>query len=474
MVSVAALAAMLAGCGGGGGAGAGAAPAVLQVNAAVQPDTATPPSARVLQRAAALAEEPARVTLGAFAAEQSAMSGRGGARQIGAPRAIEATASAEGLRQRLRWSPSAGGARVAAVSFSSEGAYGVRLGLLVRQMPPDAVVRIYRQDHPTVAYEIAGREILAVVARNLAAGDTSDAARTWWSPDPGAGEATLEIELPAGVPASALDVAVPMLSHVFEDLSLPREGSVSQEAINDATACNLDATCYDEYADQRNAVARMTFVEGGRLRLCTGTLLNDRDATRTPYFITANHCISTQTVASTLQTDWFFRSPTCNSRMLSASAAVRTGGATLLYASGDTDTAFLRLNEAPPPGAVFAAWDAGPQSLSAAVTGIHHPRGDLQKISFGSIMGTLSCQGDVDSMICDSATGDAAAFYDVGFTQGTVQTGSSGSAIFRGGRLIGTLYGFSGNGACTVDDVRVYGRFDRAYGAALRQWLSPA
>ncbi|CAM3442999.1 trypsin-like peptidase domain-containing protein [Paracidovorax anthurii] len=479
-----AAAALLAACGGGDGAAttqAGATAsaetraAVTRVESAEQPATAVQDVPRIRERAADAAVAAARVGLGAFVRSESALVERNGARQIGAPRSVGDTATAAGLRQRLQWTATESGGAKAAVSFTSEGAHGVRLGVLVRSLPGSAVLRIYRQDRPTSVYEIAGQEILQTLQRNRAAGDLSDKARTWWSPDSGAGEITLEIELPAGTPVDSLDIAIPTLSHIFEDLSLPSEDSVSQEAVNDASTCNLDSTCYDDYASQRNAVARMTFVDSGLTYNCTGTLLNDRDSTGTPYFLTANHCISSQTVASSLQTDWFFRSPTCNSRTLSSSAARRTGGATLLYASSNTDTSFLRLNEAPPAGAVFAAWDANAQSLSSAVAGIHHPKGDLQKISFGSIVSTLSCARDsATSFTCSTASGLSGSFYRVTYTQGTTQAGSSGSAIFRGGAVVGTLYGSNSNDQCTTTAFSVYGRFDLAYSAALQQWLSPA
>ncbi|GKT25732.1 serine protease [Acidovorax sp. SUPP3334] len=481
-----AVACLACGCGGGASEIGGSQSAVaaagngepasepLRVGSAVQPAQAEARNFGIKQRPAGLQAEPARVALPALVRQKSMVVQPGSARQVGDARAVEATATAQSLQRLLRWTPTASGGTKAAVSFSSQDAQGLRLGLQVRQMPAEAVVRVYRQDRPASVYEITGQAILQILERNVAAGDVSGNGRTWWTPDAGASEATLEIELPAGVPATLLDVAVPTLAHLFETMSLPPEGAQVAKAVGDAIGCNLDATCFDEYAAQRDAVARMLFVDNGKAYVCTGTLLNDRDATRTPYFLSANHCIASQTVASTLQTDWFFRSQACNSGALSPQSTARTGGATLLHASADTDTALLRLNEAPPAGAVFAAWDASPQAEGAAVVGIHHPRGDLQKISTGSIMGTLACTNDTDgSMLCDSSTDASAGYYDVGFDRGTVEDGSSGSAIFREGHVIGTLYGFAASAQCSVNDVRVYGRFDLAYQRGLKQWLSP-
>lgn len=478
-------AALLAACGGGGGADTAAAAAtpapaaaravVWSVGSLEQPATAAQDTVRVKDLGARPPVLPARVALGALLESRSEAAAPGvGARQIGSVRAVAATATPAELSAQLQWTPTAAGGRVAAISVSAQEAHGLRLGVLVRALPGGAQLRVYRQDRASAVYEISGQEVLQSIDRNIAAGDTSDAARTWWTPDAGGDEATLEIELPPGTPASALSIAIPRVSHIYTDLSLPSADDGEQAKINESGTCNLDSTCYDTYASQRNAVARMVFVRpDGNAYVCTGTLLNDRDGTRTPYFVSANHCFSSQTVASTLRTDWFYRSPSCNSRTLSASATARTGGATLLYANSSTDTLFVRLNETPPAGAVFAAWNAGAQPLGSAAVGIHHPRGDLQKISFGSITSLSSCSALSDSSTSFSCSGTSGNYYRVGWTDGVTEGGSSGSGLFVNGALVGTLYG--GSVTCTArNGSDYYGRFDVAYGAALQQWLSPA
>ncbi len=147
----------------------------------------------------------------------------------------------------------------------------------------------------------------------------------------------------------------------------------------------------------------------------------------------------------------------------------RTGGATLLYASSSTDTLFVRLNETPPAGAVFAAWNAGTQPLGSAAVGIHHPKGDLQKISFGNVASLSSCSALTESSTTFSCSGTSGNFYRVNWTQGVTEGGSSGSGVFVNGALVGTLYG--GSITCTSNGgADFYGRFDIAYGAALQLW----
>lgn len=479
-LAVLAVASVLAACGGGNGGEAVQSAAAPQARALVysvesreQPASAVQDVARVKDRAVGVAIAPARIALGPLDQSKEGAASGFGPRQVGSPRSIAQTATASATSQQLQWTPTASGGQVAALSFSADGAHGLRLGVLVRQLPGSAVLRVYSQARPSAVFEIAGQEVLQIIERNQAAGDTSDAGRTWWTPDTGGDEATLEIELPSGTPASAIDLSVPRLSHIYDNLSLPTAEELEQQTkINESDACNLDSTCYDDYAAQRNAVARMLFVRpDGKTYVCSGTLLNDRDGTGTPYFISANHCISTQTVASTLRTDWFYRSPSCNSRTLSSATTARTGGATLLYATDSSDTSFLRLNEAPPAGAVFAAWNANPQGLGGAIAGIHHPRGDLQKISFGNLASLTACTSISDTnFTCSGTSGN---FYRVTWSQGTTEGGSSGSGIFSGGALIGTLYGGSAvrTNKASSD---YYGRFDVAYNASIKNWLSPA
>ena len=470
-----AVAAMLAGCGGGSSDAASTAKTqpITSVDSRVQPASAVQDVASVKSRSANAAPKAAVVALGELSLSKVDTSSSIGPRLVGQARDITATKSAAETQTQWQWKDTAVGGKVAAISFRSEGAYGVRLGVLVKQLPGSAILRVYTQATPGSVYQISGQEILQLIERNQAAGDKTDQGRTWWTPDTGEGEATLEVELPPGVAVSTLDIAVPQLSHIFVNLSLPTEqeyqAQVATTKVNESDPCNLDATCYSENATERNAVARMSFVSGGLSYLCTGTLLNDGNSSGKPYFLSANHCISTQTAASTLQTNWFYRSPTCNSGTLQSTSIRKTGGAQLLYASSSTDMSFMLLNDTPPVGAVYAGWDANTVISGTSVTGLHHPSGDLLKISFGKVNSQTSCQSSAGNQFqCNGATGN---FYQVTWSQGTTEGGSSGSALFQNGRVVGTLYG--GAAVCTNRALSdYYGRFDVAYNAALKNWLA--
>ena len=392
--------------------------------------------------------------------------------KVGETRSIHQTSAAAATLRQFQWQPTPAGGQVGAISFASEGASGVRLGVLIGQLPGGAMLRVYSQSQPNEVFQISGQEVLQRIDANLRSGDTSEDGRTWWTPYLGFADATLEIELPAGVPVSGVDIAVPRLSHIYVNLETLAANDALAQKVGESESCELDANCYADLAATRDAVARMLFSKSGGSYICTGTLLNDQSATGTPYFISANHCIASQTVASTLQTRWFYRSASCGSLSVLATNTWRYNGATLLYASGITDVSFMRLNETPPSGAVFAGWSNVAPSQGASTSALHHPSGDLLKYSKGSVTEFLNCtvSGGVS---CSTASSSSSSHYKVTWSQGVTEGGSSGSGIFSNGNLVGVLSG--GASSCTASASRMYdfyGRFDVAYKAALSQWLS--
>ncbi|MEX8192533.1 trypsin-like serine peptidase [Comamonas guangdongensis] len=475
-------AAVLAACGGGGGgsggsgggSSSGSTPKAYVLDSLVLPASAAKSAAAL---PAALRPTAATLVLPPWSeAKQALVAAPGTPLQIGVPRALAATQTADGLAQMLNWTQASDGGLVAAVSITSTGAYGLRLGLLVASLPDTARISLYRQDGSKTGYQTTGRAINAALARNRAVDGDTQAAGTWWSPDLGADEVTLEIELPAGVPASQLQIAIPTLAHAYVNLALPIEADLQAGAVTKtvgaAAACELDASCANQYATERNAVARMTYMgSDSRYYYCTGTLLNNTRLDYAPYFLSANHCVSTQASATSLRTDWFFRSASCNSTAPNPQTAARLQGAALLYATSVTDTSLMLLNETPPAGVTLAGWDArGTAAPGGAIYALHQPQGDYLKYSEGQIQRYDNCSLSGGGISCASGSAQS-DFLSVVWNRGTTEGGSSGSALFIGGRVVGTLSG--GSSSCTVaggsDD---YSRFDHAFGNKLKDWLA--
>lgn len=481
---LAALTMVLAACGGGGGggdggsdSGGGSTPfATLPAGAVPRIEPYDAPVLQALgpaKQAAAFSPRvsPSAVTLGApalvGAASVVSVPRPGAPRQIGQPRDIAAAADAAATRQVLAWQALAGGARVAALSVRSEGAAGLRLALRAEQLPAAAVLRVYAPGTGR-AVTVSGQQVLDSLARDA---EAASGTGLYWLPAVDGEVAALEIELPAGTDPAGVALAVPQLSHLWTTVA---QLATAEPLLKDGKAgsCNVDATCSAEYIDDGRAVAKVDFVRNGSAFVCSGTLLADTSASRTPWFLTARHCITDQAVASTVTTHWFYRAAACGSTATDPAATQRTGGATLRYVSPTTDTAFLQLNQSPPGGVRFAGSLLGAVQVGLGLAGLHHPSGDLLKLSLGTLNSYARCTET--SCVHSNTTGEG-EFITVRWHSGTTEFGSSGSGAFAtmGGKhyVVGHL--FAGSASCSTPNLLdYYGRFDRAYSdGQLSQWL---
>lgn len=387
--------------------------------------------------------------------------------QIGFARPVTALQNSSDTYKALTWTTAPDGSHATAVNISSPSAKALRLGLRVFALPTDASIRIF--DAGTVStHEITGQEILDLISLNKKSGDVTESAHIWWSPVSNGTEISLEIVLPPSIDTQEVQVAVPLISELF---LVPERAS----DIGKALTCQNDVSCYPSWDTLSRATAHMVFTENGVSFMCSGTLMNDRDPlTSIPYFLSANHCFSTQTVASTLQTYWFFHSSSCNSGAVNSAYKIISGGATLLYTSSDTDTAFMKLNNPAPPGAFLAGWSSEPVSLNSIVTGVHHPRGDLQKISFGNLSAFQSCSDipGTKNFRCLPVNSPSANHYEVVWNSGATEVGSSGSGLFNtNGYLIATLHGAPPKNTCS-GAISYYGRFDLALKSKIGEYLN--
>ena len=401
-------------------------------------------------------------------------------RQVGLGRDLPPGLAQRDLGTVLPWAPAAAGGQAALLLLESPGAVALRLGLRVTRLPEAAELRFFPliggEPGPTLAL-LTGAAINALLAANRAAGEAGPDVSTYWSPVV-AGEALgVEIYLPRGIDPAAVAVRASRLSHFWQAPGATALAGPSV-GLGESQACHFDAVCDRRWDATRQAVARMTFTEDGVSYQCTGTLLNDATGTGTPHFLTASHCLSTQTVASTLNTWWQREASACDSGVPVTGATQLLAGATLLANRADTDTTLLRLNEAPPAAAVYAGWTAVPVAAGAEISVLHHPADDLKKLAYGMVEGFKACRREASgSFLCSQRASDAADanFVDVLLTAGTVELGSSGGGVFLdvGGQLFGTLLG--GSSSCQEAGAdSLFGRFDRAWDAAhLRQWLDP-
>lgn len=407
--------------------------------------------------------------LSTSAARTQSASDPGGPMKIGFMRDVPLVDDPIETQSRLYWTALPSGGWVGQLAIRSPGARDLRMGIKASLIPAGAEVRFFGYDASEIQ-KVSGKVISDTIAINLGAGDSEEVARIYWSPVIPGETIGMEIFIPDGTPIDSVVISTPIISHLFVDPS--SELSVMRPRA--AAACNLDVMCYPGWSTTTsNAVGQMVYSKPEGTFVCTGTLLNDIDVTFTPYFLTANHCISNQSAASSLQTWWFYHASSCNSGVPYYGRQTIYPGATLLYNSATTDTSFLRLNYPPPGGVYYAGWTTATPMVGQAATGLHNPQGDLQKISFGSFNKFQICVASgASNFTCSVADAATGTFLEIDYTQGMTEGGSSGSGVFNNdGQVYGQLYG--GTISCSnPTGTTSYGRFDVAYNQGnLGQWL---
>ena len=227
----------------------------------------------------------------------------------------------------------------------------------------------------------------------------------------------------------------------------------SERGYGDSGSCNNNVACSvgDDWVDEIRSVA-MILTSGGS-RLCTGSLINNATQDLSPYFLTANHCLGGNN-------SWIFmfnyESPECSNQ--NGPTNMTVSGSTLVASSATSDVALLLLNENPPEdyNVHYAGWDVSGSTPNIPV-GIHHPSGDIKKISF-----------DYDN------ASNSGNYWDVdSWDDGTTEPGSSGSPLFDGEthRIIGQLYG--GVASCTNFGYDTYGKTSVSWNLGLSDYLDP-
>lgn len=247
-------------------------------------------------------------------------------------------------------------------------------------------------------------------------------------------------------------------------------GNPSIAKINESDACQVNVNCAPEgnnWQDEKRGVARILVVSPEGSGYCSGSLVNNTAQDCKPYFLTALHCGVGTTTSQFNQWKFYFgyEAPTCTNPSSAGTLDDHIITGCLKKASsndggGDTGSDFLLVqlgsasNEAATVttlksasfNAYWNGWDANNTTTNNGV-GIHHPSGDIKKIStFTSNLSTSGWNGNgLQSHWQLSWAGTANG-------HGVTEGGSSGSPLFtyNGGnsRIVGTLTG--GSSYCTA------------------------
>ena len=235
-----------------------------------------------------------------------------------------------------------------------------------------------------------------------------------------------------------------------------------------AGECNIDINCEvgSKWKDIRDAVCRL-IVHGKEL--CTGTLVNNTAEDQKPYVISAAHCYDEWDYAETTVYAFNYESPYCAS--LDGDPSNSVSGAVMRAKYDSLDFALAEMSLVPPPEfrPYFAGWDCSGALSDSSVT-IHHPQGDIKKISF-----------DYDSPVFSDFNESyiAKGFIEIlRWDEGVTEQGSSGGALFNTDKnIIGTLTG--GLATCSNPIRDYFERLDLSWdfksdsAKQLKCWLDP-
>ena len=382
--------------------------------------------------------------------------------QVGFGREIP-VAYQDDLAPRLEWVTRSDRTLVSAVRVTSPGAWALRVAVSAI-LGPDATLRFFNPADPDQRFEPVTQQDFTD-QNTRSAEDLELPDLPVWSPVIAGETVGMEISLPSSQALSTFSLYVDQVSHLVSHpvSSVPRYQPQRLVDIGRASCEHIDIQCANPPVDsQAGATAKMIFTtEDGYTAACTGTLLKDGAGDSViPYFLTAHHCIETQSVARTLVTYWDFERAACEGDD-PTNILQLTGGADLLATHPESDSSLLRLRRAPPGDREYVSWDETPLAHPTEVYGVHHPAADLKKYSAGLTV-------DFRDIYLGPELQEVRTV-EVIWSQGTVEPGSSGSGLFDAdGQLRGVLSG----GIMECGASVVYGRLDRFF-PLIRHHLDP-
>lgn len=271
------------------------------------------------------------------------------------------------------------------------------------------------------------------------------------------------------------NVVISQVTHGYRSLK-----DFQEKAFGSAGACNMNVNCPDgaPYKDQRNSSVLILTGSGG---ICSGALINNTEFDGKPYVLTANHCYNANVASWVIRFNW--QAEDCTNPVEEPSFQSLSGTA-LKARRQVSDFCLVEITGGLENGTVpesigpyFAGWDHS-GDVPASTYSIHHPTGDIKKISF-SDQAPYATQATISGVLSETN-----GVWKVTWDRNTVtQGGSSGAPLFdHKGLIIGQLWG--GQSGChnagTPDAFDFFGRLKNSWEPTgsnssnqLKHWLDP-
>lgn len=366
--------------------------------------------------------------------------------RFGAPFEVDYNMENSGTWERIP-----DGTNIWRLKIISQGAYSINLVYDYFEIPKGAKLFVYNEDKSMIigAFTYHNNKEYQKFATGLVKGDVT----------------IIEYIEPADVEFPGM-ISIERVVHAYRNL-FSYEFAKEYLDFGSSGSCNNNVNCPegDDWKDQIRAAAMI--LTGGGFRLCSGSLINNVRQDLTPYFLTANHCLGGEDT-------WIFmfnyESPSCDN--IDGPTWMTVQGSSLKASVSFSDFGLLLLDEQPPDSynVYYSGWSAVDTGADSCVA-IHHPSGDIKKISFNFDKLT-------STSYLGTSAGDGSHWRVDNWEDGTTEPGSSGSPIYDyNHRIVGQLHG--GYASCTSITSDWYGKVSISwnYGSSassrLKDWLDP-
>jgi len=279
-----------------------------------------------------------------------------------------------------------------------------------------------------------------------------------------------------------LKLSINRFAYAYRDIS---GGELS--GYNSSDDCQVNANCSegDAWENQKKSVCRIQIGSGWNVGLCSGALVNNTLNNCTPYVLSADHCFSGGDISDNglNQSIFYFnyRSSNCSNSVPNNTYSI-TGCSKVANSGGegnvgDPDFFLVELNSDPDFDPYFSGWNRSNTAATSGVS-IHHPSGDIMKIS--TFTNNLTSSSGLGFGF-DNTTHWQVQWSGTNNGYGVTEGGSSGSPIYnQNALLVGVLTG--GSSFCdATNQTDIYGKlwhgwdqFSNSTSEQLKPWLDPA
>ncbi|MBL7808964.1 MAG: hypothetical protein JNN28_14175 [Saprospiraceae bacterium] len=269
------------------------------------------------------------------------------------------------------------------------------------------------------------------------------------------------------------------------DVAYDKNALHGAEDFGQGLPCNVNINCPTGagWQTEKKGIARILMVFSNGEGWCSGSLIANTSNTYDPYFLTAHHCqlIGNNPDFDLWRFDFDYESTNCNNPVVEPIPRSVLGSERISYRN-ETDFLLLKINPIPANYNIyFNGWnrDNNLTSIPPHSVYIHHPAGDIKKISVDTqqaviFSGTLNWGGVF-------GISPANTHWKTVTDIGVFQPGSSGSPLLDvNKRIMGQLHGGSTamGDSCKVTGA-YFGRFNQSWNqgttpeSRLKEWLDP-